>query len=87
MLGYDGELGDEGLEPVLGGVGDQADDLGRGGLQALLNTYRVRSSKFIWAPCAQLYNWLRPRNYPPPPTFWAHVRGHYWSAKIDDISL
>ncbi len=37
MLGNDGELGDEGLEPVLGGVGDQPDNLGRGRLQALLN--------------------------------------------------
>jgi hypothetical protein len=30
-------------------------------------------------------NWLRPRN-PPPPRNWAHLRGRYWSAKIDDIS-
>ncbi len=27
-----------------------------------------------------------PRN-PPPPRIWAHIRGRYWSAKIDDISL
>ncbi len=26
----------------------------------------------------------RPR---PPPRIWAHIRGRYWSAKIDDISL
>jgi hypothetical protein len=35
-------------------------------------------------------HWLRPRNppYPPPPPgIWAHIRGRYWSAKIDDISL
>jgi hypothetical protein len=26
--------------------------------------------------------------YPPLPlSFWAHIRGRYWSAKIDDISL
>jgi len=25
-------------------------------------------------------HWLRPR-------IWAHIRGRYWSAKIDDISL
>jgi hypothetical protein len=31
-------------------------------------------------------HWLRPRN-PPPPAFWAHIRGRYWSAKIDDTSL
>jgi hypothetical protein len=24
---------------------------------------------------------------PPPPRIWAHIRGRYWSAKIDDISL
>ncbi len=24
---------------------------------------------------------------PPPPRIWAHIRGHYWSATIDDISL
>jgi hypothetical protein len=29
-------------------------------------------------------HWLRPRN---PPRIWAHIRGRYWSASIDDISL
>ncbi len=24
---------------------------------------------------------------PPSPRNWAHIRGRYWSAKIDDISL
>ncbi len=24
---------------------------------------------------------------PPPPQIWAHIRGGYWSAKINDISL
>ncbi len=24
---------------------------------------------------------------PPPPRIWAHIRGRYWSAEIDDISL
>ncbi len=33
-------------------------------------------------------HWLRPRNPPPPiPRIWAHIRGRYWSAKTDDISL
>jgi hypothetical protein len=35
-------------------------------------------------------HWLRPRNFPPPPPsprIWAHIRGRYWSSKIDDISL
>jgi hypothetical protein len=22
-----------------------------------------------------------------PPRIWAHIRGRYWSAKIDDVSL
>jgi hypothetical protein len=36
--------------------------------------------------CTELTtHWLRPRN--PPPRIWAHIRGRYWSAKIDDISL
>jgi hypothetical protein len=30
-------------------------------------------------------HWLRPQN--PPPCIWAHIRGRYWSAKIDDVSL
>ncbi len=30
--------------------------------------------------------WLRPRT-PRLPLIWAHIRGRYWSAKIDDISL
>jgi len=37
------------------------------------------------AQLTQLTHWLRPRN--PPPRLWAHVRGRYWSPKIDDISL
>jgi hypothetical protein len=32
-------------------------------------------------------HWLRSRNPPPSPRIWAHIRGRYWSAKIDDISL
>jgi hypothetical protein len=33
-------------------------------------------------------HWLKPRKTPPPPhLIWAHLRGRYWSAKIDDISL
>jgi hypothetical protein len=34
-------------------------------------------------------HWLRPRNPPPPSPLriWAQMRGRYWTAKIDDISL
>ncbi len=33
-------------------------------------------------------HWLRPPNSPSPsPRIWAHKRGRYWSAKLDDISL
>ncbi len=33
-------------------------------------------------------HWLRPRTPPPStPRSWAHIRGRYWSAKIDDIFL
>ncbi len=37
---------------------------------------------------AALIGW-DPRNSPPPPLpcSWSHLRGRYWSAKIDNISL
>ncbi len=35
---------------------------------------------------AVLFGW-DPATPPPPHLFWAHIRGRYWSAKIDDISL
>jgi hypothetical protein len=31
-------------------------------------------------------HWLRPRNSLPPLRIWTHIRGRYWSAKID-VSL
>jgi hypothetical protein len=31
-------------------------------------------------------HWQRPRNSPPL-HIWAHIKGRYWSAKIEDISL
>jgi hypothetical protein len=33
--------------------------------------------------CAKLFSLAEM----PPPRIWAHIRGRYWSAKIDDISL
>ncbi len=41
----------------------------------------VRHPKFL---CCT--HWLRPRN-PPSPLIWAHIRGRFWSASKDDISL
>ncbi len=33
-------------------------------------------------------HWLRPpQSTLPSPRIWAHIRGRYWSVKIDDISL
>ncbi len=45
----------------------------------------VRTLKFFWAPCAQLY----PIGWTPltPSPYLAFIRGRYWSAKMDDISL
>jgi hypothetical protein len=32
-------------------------------------------------------HWLRSPQQPPPlPRIWAHMRGRYWSAKIDDLN-
>ncbi len=30
-------------------------------------------------------HWLRPRNSPPSPRFWAHIRERYWSLVSQDI--
>jgi hypothetical protein len=49
--------------------------------------YGVRSPKFIWAHVYSCTHWLRPPKLPPSPRIRAHLRGRYWSAKIDDISL
>jgi len=49
------------------------------------NHNRVKSPKFIWASCVQLY--LFGWDPATPPRIWAHIRGRYWLAKIDDISL
>ncbi len=48
--------------------------------------YGVRSPKFIWAPCAQLYSLAETTQPPPPPSIYEGAIG-YWSAKVDDISL
>ncbi len=44
--------------------------------------------KFIWALClrtAVLIGWDHRK--PAPSRIWAHIRGRYWSAKIDDFCL
>ncbi len=56
-----------------------------------LNMQLIESPKFIWAPCAQLYSLAETETtQPPPPSssrIWAHIRGRYWSAKVDDVSV
>jgi hypothetical protein len=37
--------------------------------------------------CEQLYSLSETPQLPPPPAFGLLLRGRYWSAKIDDISL
>jgi hypothetical protein len=37
--------------------------------------------------CVQLYSLAETPQLPPSPRIRAHIRGRYWSAKIDDISL
>ncbi len=49
-------------------------------------TMELDLQKILWAPCAQLYS-LAETLQPPPPLPWAHLRGCYGSAKIDDISF
>ncbi len=34
-----------------------------------------------------MYSLAETPHPPPLPRIWAHIRGRYWSAKIDDISL
>jgi hypothetical protein len=36
--------------------------------------------------CVQLYSLAETPQFPPSPRIWAHIRGRYWSAKLDDIS-
>jgi hypothetical protein len=48
-----------------------------------IGKYGDRSTRFCWAPCAQLYSLAET----PQPPIWAHIRWRYWSAKIDDMSL
>ncbi len=46
--------------------------------------YGVRSPKFR-DPAYSCTHW--PPQLPSSPSNWAYIRGRYWSAKIDDISL
>ncbi len=42
----------------------------------------------LWS-CTVLIAWDPAIPPPPPPSsrIWVHIQGHYWSAKIDDVSL
>jgi hypothetical protein len=46
---------------------------------------RIRSPKFVWALCAQLYSSADIPQHTP--RIWTHIRRRYWAAQIDDISL
>jgi hypothetical protein len=37
--------------------------------------------------CVQLNTLAETPQLPPSPCIWAQIRGRYWSANIDDISL
>ncbi len=37
--------------------------------------------------CVQLYSLAETPQLSPYPRIWAHIRGRYWSDKIDDIFL
>jgi hypothetical protein len=37
--------------------------------------------------CIQLYSLAETPQLSPTPRIWTHIRGHFWSAKGDDISL
>ncbi len=57
-----------------------------------LHLHTVKITAYHWlnmeldlqTPYAQLYALAETPNLP---RIWAHIRGSYWSAKIDDISL
>ncbi len=50
--------------------------------------YGVRSPKYIYlGSCAQMYSLAETLQLPPSHHVWAHIRGRYWPAKRDDISL
>jgi hypothetical protein len=60
------------------------------GSQAILYTQNfglMPYSKVYLGSCVQLYSLAETPQLPPHPRVWAHIRGRYWSAKIDDISL
>ncbi len=50
--------------------------------------YRINNNYFLGAHVYSRTHWLGHCNFPPPlPHIWAHIRGRYWPAKIDNISL
>jgi hypothetical protein len=50
--------------------------------------YGVRSPKFIWAPCAQLYSLAEtPQSPHPPPRIWAHIRGPRLTTSLCDPGI
>ncbi len=54
----------------------------RSGSGSCLVTFKIPIKKIFFA-----YYFLKVQASPPFPCIWAHIRGRYWSAKIDYISL
>ncbi len=44
-------------------------------------------SKVYLRTCVQLYSLAETPQLSPSSRIWAHMRGRYWSAKINDISV
>ncbi len=52
------------------------------------HTFRGKNMELNFQSLFGLYSLAdTPQIYPSSPRIWAHIRGRYWSDKIDDISL
>jgi hypothetical protein len=49
-------------------------------------TQRLNMELDLQSLCTAVLFGCDPATLPPPPRIWAHLRGRYWSAKIDDVS-
>ena len=54
----------------------------------ITETHRLKMelvSKVDLGSCVQLYSLAKTPQLPPAPRIWAHIRGRYWSAQIDNM--